>query len=192
MGGKIELASEAGQGEYFLRHSAFESGSGRKPQSCRDRFGQCGADPFAPYSAGGGQPGESEGGGETFRKQSHRVTVAGNGKLAVELFQNGTFDLVLMDVQMPEMDGLEATRAIRKIEAKNGARIPIIAMTAQTMKGDRDNCFAAGMDGFISKPIRLPELWSALRQCSRYPARSAEYRLIVKDELLLHCPLGID
>jgi two-component system, sensor histidine kinase and response regulator len=95
-------------------------------------------------------------------KAGHRVTVAANGKVALQRFINGNFDLILMDVQMPEMDGLEATRAIRQFETARNLRIPIIAMTAQTMKGDRDNCFAAGMDGFVSKPIRLQELWAAL------------------------------
>jgi signal transduction histidine kinase/CheY-like chemotaxis protein len=96
------------------------------------------------------------------KKQGHQVTVAANGRLAVEEFERGGFDLILMDVQMPEMDGLEATSEIRRIEQKKGTRIPIIAMTAQTMKGDRDNCFAAGMDSFVSKPVRLPELWAAI------------------------------
>jgi CheY-like chemotaxis protein len=67
--------------------------------------------------------------------------------------------LILMDVQMPEMDGLDATREIRRPERSRKTRVPIIAMTAQTMEGDRANCFAAGMDAFVSKPIRLQELW---------------------------------
>jgi CheY-like chemotaxis protein len=96
-------------------------------------------------------------------KQGHRVTIAANGKRAVEQFERGSFDLILMDVQMPEMDGVEATVEIRRIEQSRKTRIPIIAMTAQTMKGDRDSCFAAGMDGFVSKPIRLPELWAAIK-----------------------------
>jgi len=95
-------------------------------------------------------------------KQGHQVTVAANGRVAVEEFENGLFDLILMDVQMPEMNGLEATREIRRLEQTRKTRIPIIAVTAQTMKGDRDNCFAAGMDGFVPKPIRLAELWAAI------------------------------
>ena len=92
-------------------------------------------------------------------KQGHQVTVAGNGKAAVEEFERSLFDLILMDVQMPEMDGLSATREIRRRELSRNTRVRIIAMTAQTMNGDRDSCFSAGMDGFLSKPIRLPELW---------------------------------
>ena len=95
-------------------------------------------------------------------KQGHRVTVAANGRLAVEHFQRESFDLILMDVQMPEMDGRDATIEIRRLEQATKTRIPIIAMTAQTMKGDRDSCFAAGMDAFVSKPIRLPELFAAM------------------------------
>jgi signal transduction histidine kinase/CheY-like chemotaxis protein len=96
------------------------------------------------------------------KKQGHLVTVAGNGKLAVQEFERGAFDLILMDVQMPEMDGLEAAREIRLLERGRKTRVPIIALTAQTMEGDRENCLRAGMDGFASKPIRLPELWAAI------------------------------
>ena len=91
-------------------------------------------------------------------KQGHRVTVVANGRAAVTASQDEYFDLILMDVQMPEMNGLEATQAIRKLERTGHRHIPIIAMTAQTMAGDRDSCFAAGMDGFVSKPIRSSEL----------------------------------
>ena len=91
-------------------------------------------------------------------KRGHSVTVAANGKLALEALETQAFDLILMDVQMPEMDGFEATGAIRKQEAVTGTRIPIIAMTAHAMKGDRERCLAAGMDGYISKPVQAEEL----------------------------------
>jgi CheY-like chemotaxis protein len=84
----------------------------------------------------------------------HTVTVAANGRQAVELWTGGGFDLVLMDVQMPEMDGLEATRQIRQRERGGEARTPIIAMTANAMAGDREMCMDAGMDGYISKPVK--------------------------------------
>jgi two-component system sensor histidine kinase/response regulator len=103
------------------------------------------------------------------KKQGHEVKIAENGKLAVEEFERGAFDLILMDVQMPEMDGLDATREIRRLERSGKTRVPIIAMTAQTMEGDRANCFAAGMDAFVSKPIRLQELWVAIN-AARTPA----------------------
>ena len=91
-------------------------------------------------------------------KRGHRVVVAGNGLEAVEALKKEAFDLVLMDIQMPEMDGLEATAMIRESEKNRGHRQPIIALTAHAMKGDREKCLAAGMDGYLSKPIRAPEL----------------------------------
>jgi two-component system sensor histidine kinase/response regulator len=91
-------------------------------------------------------------------KRGHRVTVMANGRQAVEALAKQTFDLVLMDIQMPEMDGFEATAAIREREKLNGTHIPIIALTAHAMKGDRERCLIAGMDGYLSKPIRPQEL----------------------------------
>jgi two-component system sensor histidine kinase/response regulator len=95
-------------------------------------------------------------------KQGHAVVVAGNGREAVEIVQQQPFDLVLMDVQMPEMDGLEATAAIRERERGSGRHVPILAMTAYAMKGDRERCLEAGMDGYVSKPIQPRELWEAI------------------------------
>jgi two-component system, sensor histidine kinase and response regulator len=95
-------------------------------------------------------------------KRGHRVTIAGNGCEAVQLAQSQPFDLVLMDVQMLEMDWLEATRLIRVAEAGTGRRIPIIAMTAQAMKGDRERCLDSGMDAYLTKPVRSAELFLAI------------------------------
>jgi two-component system sensor histidine kinase/response regulator len=91
-------------------------------------------------------------------KGGHTVVIAGNGREAIALLQREIIDLVLMDVQMPEMDGFEATMAIRKDEVGKNKHIPIIAMTAHAMTGDRDRCLAAGMDSYISKPIRALDL----------------------------------
>ncbi len=91
-------------------------------------------------------------------KQGHTVVVAANGREAVEAAQRQPFDLVLMDVQMPEMDGFEATAAIRQAERGTGRHLPILAMTAYAMKGDRERCLASGMDGYVSKPIQQHEL----------------------------------
>jgi PAS domain S-box-containing protein len=96
-------------------------------------------------------------------KQGHFVTVAGTGREALEKLQPAVpFDLVLMDVQMPEMDGFETTAHIRRAEAGTGRRLPILAMTAHAMKGDRERCLEAGMDGYIAKPIQPQELLEAI------------------------------
>jgi CheY-like chemotaxis protein len=100
-------------------------------------------------------------------KQGHTVRVAVNGREAVELFGQEAFDLVLMDVEMPEVDGFEATAQIRKQEAGTGRRIPIVALTAHAMKGDREKCLAAGMDGYVSKPILARDLFQALETHTR-------------------------
>ena len=100
-------------------------------------------------------------------KRGHTVTVAENGQVAVLAYATQTFDLILMDIQMPGMDGLEATAAIRKKEIATGAHIPIIAMTAHALKGDRERCLAAEMDGYVSKPIRTVELFAAIETVMR-------------------------
>jgi len=99
-----------------------------------------------------------------FEKLGHHVTVVGNGREAFSAVKDGHFDLVAMDVQMPEMDGLDATGAIRAREKSTGTHVPIMAMTAHAMKGDRERCLAAGMDGYISKPIRIRELEQTIAQ----------------------------
>ena len=95
-------------------------------------------------------------------ERGHSVVVVSNGRAAVEQVAAQPFDVVLMDVQMPEMDGLEATAAIRRAEEQTGGHVPIIAMTAHAMKGDRDRFLAAGMDGYVAKPVRPHELYAAV------------------------------
>jgi CheY-like chemotaxis protein len=103
-------------------------------------------------------------------KMGHKVTVAPNGREVVNAVRAHTFDVVLMDVQMPEMDGLEATAAIRELEKSNGTpRLPIIAMTAEALKGDRERCIASGMDAYLTKPFRIEELALALSTIKRRP-----------------------
>jgi len=92
----------------------------------------------------------------------HTVTIANNGLETIEAMTHQSFDLVLMDVQMPEMDGLEATGEIRKREKSTGQHTPIIAMTAHAMSGDREKCLQAGMDEYLSKPVRKAELYEVL------------------------------
>lgn len=97
-------------------------------------------------------------------KRGYTVTVAPNGRQALAELEEQPYDLVLMDVQMPEMDGFEATAAIRAKEAPGGRHIPILAMTAHALKGDEERCIAAGMDGYVSKTIRTSELFSAIEK----------------------------
>jgi CheY-like chemotaxis protein/HPt (histidine-containing phosphotransfer) domain-containing protein len=96
----------------------------------------------------------------------HTVTVANNGEEAVLLSNEQRFDLILMDVQMPEMDGLDATLAIRARELESGLHIPIVAMTAHAMKGDRERCLEVGMDGYLVKPIRAEQLFRQIEEIS--------------------------
>ena len=100
----------------------------------------------------------------------HRTVLVENGQEVLEALVKDTFDLILMDVQMPEMDGLEATRAIREQEKKTGGHIPIIAMTAHAMKGDRERCLAAGMDEYVSKPISSENLLRCIQSLNIEPA----------------------
>jgi PAS domain S-box-containing protein len=95
-------------------------------------------------------------------KRGYVVSVVGDGQAAVTALEKDSFDLVLMDIQMPGMDGFGATRAIREKEKSSGGHIPIVAMTAHALKGDQERCIAAGMDGYVSKPIRTSELFSAI------------------------------
>ncbi len=97
-------------------------------------------------------------------KQGFHVSVAPNGQVALGALAQGAFDVVLMDVQMPVMDGFEATRRIRDGEQAAGGRMPVVAMTAHALKGDRERCLAAGMDGYITKPIRGEELFAAIEE----------------------------
>jgi len=91
-------------------------------------------------------------------KRGHHVVVADNGIAALAALDRETFDLVFMDLQMPGMDGFEATALIRQKEQAEGRHLPIVALTAHAMKGDREKCIAAGMDEYLSKPLQLPEL----------------------------------
>jgi PAS domain S-box-containing protein len=95
-------------------------------------------------------------------KHGHSVVVAANGREALAAIEKQAFDIVLMDIQMPEMDGLEATRSVRENERRTGSHLPIVAMTAHALKGDEELCLQAGMDSYISKPINSSELFAIL------------------------------
>ena len=94
----------------------------------------------------------------------HDVTVAPNGQIAIDAYRHQTFDLILMDVQMPVLSGYDATRAIRHLEQTTKTHIPIIAMTARAMKGDRERCLDAGMDDYLSKPIQGKQVMEVIRR----------------------------
>jgi CheY-like chemotaxis protein len=104
--------------------------------------------------------------------RGHEVVVAENGLDAVEVSRQQTFDLILMDIQMPKMDGFEATAAIRQIEEKSGRHTPIVALTAHNLLADKERCLQAGMDDYLSKPINLDRLREILERWSTKTGRS--------------------
>jgi CheY-like chemotaxis protein len=106
-------------------------------------------------------------------QRGHQVSIVHNGRLAVERAAQEPFDLILMDVQMPEMGGLEATAAIREAEHRTGGHIPIVALTARAMAGDREQCLAAGMDAYVAKPVRADELFAAIDAIAGSPPPAA-------------------
>jgi len=106
----------------------------------------------------------------THKKNGYPVDVAGNGREALEKLREKKYALVLMDVQMPEMDGFEATRQIRNPESQVlDHDVPVIAMTAHALKGDREACLAAGMNDYMTKPIRRPQLLKMIAEYSQVP-----------------------
>ena len=109
-------------------------------------------------------------------KRGHRVIVTSNGREALSALSKRSYDLVLMDVQMPEMDGLETTMALRAREKDTESHLPVVAMTALVMKGDRERCMAAGMDGYLSKPIRTRELDEMLDHYAAQPTEISPRR----------------
>jgi signal transduction histidine kinase/ActR/RegA family two-component response regulator len=107
-------------------------------------------------------------------RAGHTVAIAGNGQEAVEIYGSGGFDLILMDVHMPVLDGFEATARIREMDLRRGVHTPVIALTASAMSGDRERCLRAGMDGYISKPVTRDALLDAIAQFAAHaPTRAA-------------------
>ena len=128
-------------------------------------------------------------------KLGHKVQVVNNGKEAIGQAQAEAFDLILMDVQMPEMDGLEATTTIRAQEAGTRNHVPIVAITAHAMKGDKEKCLSTGMDGYLSKPIRINELKQAIAEVEKkqnmlQSPQQNSFRAIGQLELLLDSVMG--
>jgi CheY-like chemotaxis protein len=167
MGGRLEVASTVGQGSTFsfvLPFCIAEPQSRPRVSTSVTRSDH----PLAVLLAEDGLVNQLLV-KRLLEKAGHTVTVVGNGAQAVEMVARSHFDVVLMDIQMPELDGFEATIRIRANE-KNGRRVPVIALTAHAMEGDRERCLAAGMDGYLSKPIRPDALFAALAEHTETPA----------------------
>jgi signal transduction histidine kinase/ActR/RegA family two-component response regulator len=158
LGGKLWVESEVGSGSQF--HFTFiaqlSPQAGPPKPTARDVLLQAAAGLRILLAED--NPVNTKVAVRLLEKQGHHVTAAATGIAVLELLDRKTFDLILMDVQMPEMDGFETTAAIRRNERLGGQRMPIIALTAHAMIGDRERCLAAGMDGYTSKPIQTAEL----------------------------------
>lgn len=120
---------------------------------------------------------------KTLEKMGHTVTIAGNGLEEVRLFEEGEYDLILTDVEMPIMDGFEATRRIKQMQKDKDQNIPIIAMTAYAMKEDRDRCLAAGMDNYLSKPVKPDELHAILNDLFPNRELSTDIPVVTSDSI---------
>jgi CheY-like chemotaxis protein len=174
MGGTLELASEPGRGSTFTAVLPLTRGAAADlPVFASDGLSRL----LGPTAGSGGpetpevplrrvlrillvedNPVNQRLAHEILRRRGHAVTLASHGREALDRLDGAGFDLVLMDVQMPEMNGLEATEAIRAAEMGSGRHLPIVAMTAHAMTGDRERCLAAGMDDYLTKPIRAEAL----------------------------------
>ncbi|MGB5079764.1 MAG: response regulator [Burkholderiales bacterium] len=176
MGGRIWVESEPGRGSEFhftarlgLQSAPFERGANRSADG-----GVARPTPVVPGAKTGKIRRELDIllvednalnrrlAQHVLEKRGHRVVAADNGALALELLERTRFDLVLMDVQMPRMDGIETTIAIRRREKRSGAHLPVIALTAHALGGDRERCMEAGMDAYLVKPIRPAALLEAI------------------------------
>jgi signal transduction histidine kinase/CheY-like chemotaxis protein len=168
MEGEIRIESQPGEGATFIFTARF----------AHAHLAQPAAESVAPAAAFSGafrpqrilvaedNPVNQTVISRTLEKAGHQVALAHDGRQALEVWASSRFDVIFMDMQMPEMDGLEATREIRRMEEGTGARVCIMAMTANAMSGDRERCLEAGMDGYFAKPIRAQEVidWLARRE----------------------------
>jgi CheY-like chemotaxis protein len=164
LGGEIRVESEPGKGSCFhftveVQRTAVRENGAAVPQAAAPR-------PIAPLRVllAEDNPINQTVAVHLLRKEGFTVEVASHGAEAAARVQEEEFDLVLMDIQMPEMDGLAATALIREREKGTGRRLPIIALTAHAMAGDRERCLAAGMDAYLAKPIQPRQLLEAIQQ----------------------------
>jgi CheY-like chemotaxis protein len=149
-----------------LLNALGETGSEPQPASCESKTDEC-SQPLMHILLAEDNRVNQLVATRLLEKQGYQVTVVSNGSEVLQIHASDrlNFDIILMDIQMPEMDGFETTQTIRRREEISGEHIPIIALTAHAMNGYRDRCLAAGMDGYVSKPIRLEELQGELKRC---------------------------
>lgn len=163
LGGRLTVSSQLGHGSKFSFAVKFPTEAGEaRGEAAPALSGEPDLKPMAILMAED-NPVNQTVAVALLETYGHSVEVAENGLQAVERIAALPYDLVLMDIQMPVMDGLTATAAIRQLEGPQGRRTPIVALTAQALRGDRERCLDAGMDGYVAKPIVPGELWAALR-----------------------------
>ncbi|HVS16832.1 MAG TPA: ATP-binding protein [Thermoanaerobaculia bacterium] len=166
MGGELQVESQEGRGSTFRLRIPLQPGDERDlaetdPGERRVDRAQADLPPLRILVAEDSPTNQAVARG-FLERRGHRVTVVDTGVRAVEAVAAGDFDLVLMDLEMPELDGLAATRAIRAAEGDAGRRVPILALTAHALAGHRSDCLTAGMDGFVTKPLRERQLFGAI------------------------------
>ncbi len=171
MGGTLQVRSEVGRGSVFsfqLRLSVAAAAAVPVSRGAAERG------PALRILLAEDNPVNQQVLSLLLQRGGHQVEVAANGRLALEALERGPFDLVLMDLQMPEMDGLRATRLLRAREKATGGHVPVVAVTANALEGERERCLKAGMDEFLTKPVRSRELQAVIeRVLGRRPALSS-------------------